>query len=219
MNSLQNKIVKSLESESLAFKLYEAKECRQKGNFNKAMLMVSEIVRDHIISLRSIQNIIDATHKRAERKVIFEKFRQWEPFEVGLANGPDVIMIVDKFITPWAKENYQLIEALLELEKKINYENKKLVVLNRINNTSGSTPEVEEQVKKISELSQRQEALRFKLAVEIIGLTEKIQMVMAPDLADYGKDRLLMQLPIHLGTIMLSPIITKSAESVEAENK
>ena len=219
MNSLQNKIIKSLAGESLSFKLYEAKEYRQKGNFNKAMLMVSEIVRDHIIALRSIQNIIDATHQREERKVIFEKFRQWEPFEVGLTNGPGVIMIVDEFMTPWKKEKPHLIEAYLELEKKINYENKKLALLNRINNTSGSTPEVEEQVKKISELSQRQEALRFKLAEEIMSLTEKIQMVLAPDLNDYGKDRLLMQLPIHLGTIMLSPIITKSAECVDAENK
>ncbi len=214
-----HKFVKSLEGESLAFKLYEAKECRQKGNFNKAMLMVSEIVRDHIISLRSIQNIIDATHKREERKVIFQKFRQWEPFEVGLTNGTDVIMIVDEFMVPWKKENYQLIEAYLELEKKIDYENKKSAVLKRITDTPGSTQEVEEQVEIISELSQRQEVLRFKLAGEIICLTEKIQMVIAPELNSYDKAKLLMQLPIHLGTIMLSSIITKSAEYVEAENK
>ena len=183
------------------------------------MLMVSEIVRDHIIALRSIQDIIDAAHKREKRKVIFEKFRQWEPFEVGLTNGPDVIRIVNEFMAPWEKENCRLIETYLELEKKIDYENKKLAVLNRITDTSGSTPEVEEQVKNISELSQRQEALCFKLAGEIICLTEKIQMVMAPDLNGYGKDNLLMQLPIHLGTIMLSSIITKSAEFVEVENK
>jgi len=213
------KLVTSLEGESLAFRLYEAKECRQKGDFNKAMLLVSEIVRDHIISLRAIQNIIDSTHKREERKVIFQKFRQWEPFEVGLTNAPDVIMIVDEFMAPWEKENYQLIEEYLELEKKINYENKKSEVLKRIIDTSGSIQEVEEQIKIISELSQRQEVLRFKLAVEIICLTEKIQMVIAPELNGYGKDKLLMKLPIHLGTIMLSSIITKSAEYVEAENK
>ena len=42
-----HKLVTSLEGESLAFRLYQAKECRQKGDFNKAMLRVSEIVRDH----------------------------------------------------------------------------------------------------------------------------------------------------------------------------
>jgi hypothetical protein len=73
------------------------------------MLMVSEIVRDHVTALRKIQKLFDELSGNKPKQVVFQKFRQFEPLEVGMQNAPDVFRILKEFIDPWKSEKAELI--------------------------------------------------------------------------------------------------------------
>ena len=213
------KFTKSLEENSLAFALYEANEFRQKGNMNKAILIVSELVRDHITSLRYIQRIFDKIHGNDERKVVFEKFKQWEPLEVGISNAPDTLRIVDEFIAPWKEENRNMIKMYLDLEKKVSFEKNKKEVFERISGSDKNPQELNEQNEIVSELEEKQKDLRYELAVRIIGLAEKSLKEMAPGFNNSDRLKYLMKLVLHLGTVILSAIDTKPSKNVYIENE
>ena len=120
----------SLSQHSLSFSFQEAKESRKKGNINRAMLVVSELVRDHVTALRKIQHIFDKINGADPREVIFQKFRQFDPLEVGLENAPDVLRIIDIFINSWIKNNHELRVQYLDLEIQVDTEQKKSEVSN-----------------------------------------------------------------------------------------
>lgn len=213
------RFVKSLEKHSLGFALYEAKEFRKKGDFNKAMLVVRVMIRDHMTSLQHIQRIFDEIRGNDERKVVFQKFRQWEPLEIGLSNAPDVLRIIDEFLVPWKRENPNLVENYLELEKRLDYEIEKTDAFERFTSTDDSLPQLEEQRKILSELSEKIEMFRYELSGAIICLSEKILKKMASILKNGDKVKYLRKLSNHLSTLILSPIVSKPAEYVDAENK
>jgi hypothetical protein len=83
--------LKYLSQPSLSFVFYQAKEFRRKGDFNKAMLKVSELVRDHVTALRNIQLIFDRISGEEPRSVVLKQFGQVEPLEVRLKNAPRVL--------------------------------------------------------------------------------------------------------------------------------
>ena len=183
------------------------------------MLVVSELIRDHMTSLQHIQRTFDEIRGNDERKVVFQKFRQREPFEVGLSNAPDVLRIIDEFLVPWKRENSNLVEGYLELEKRLDYEKEKKDAFERFASTDDSSPELEEQRKILSELSEKIEMFRYELSEAIICLSEKILEKMAPILNNVDRVKYLSKLSNHLSTLILSPIVSKPAEYVDAENK
>jgi len=210
--------VKSLKKNSLGFALYEAKEFRNKGNFNKAMLVVSELIRDHITCLQYIQRLFDEIRGNAERKIVFQKFSQWEPLEVGLSNAPDVFRIIDEFLVPWKRENSNLVRDYLDLEKRLDYEKKKTDAFERFTSTDGSSSELEVQYEILFELSEKIEIFQYELSVAIIYIAEKILKKMSPILNNGDKVKYLSKLSNHSGTLIQSPIVSKHADYVDAEN-
>jgi hypothetical protein len=205
----------SLEQHSLSFALYEAKEYRQKGNFNKAMLIVSEIVRDHITALRNIQNIFDKIHGNEQRQIVFKNFRQFEPLEVGISNAPDVFRIIDEFINPWRKVNSETVTGYLEIEKQVDFENKKTEVFARFSSIKVNSTELIEQHEKLESLIQKQKTLRHRLGVAIISLTEDILENMAVHLCEQERLKYLKRLLIPFVTMILSDVMTKAAKDIE----
>ena len=93
-----NAFLKSLSQPSLSFVFYQAKEFRRKGDFSKAMLKVSELVRDHVTALRNIQLIFDRVNGEEPRNVVLKQFGQVEPLEVRLKNAPHVLRVVEEIV-------------------------------------------------------------------------------------------------------------------------
>ncbi len=68
-----------------------------RGDFNKAILGISEVNRDQVISIRKLQEYFDTKANRAVEFVEFTKFKQTFPLEIGNRNGRDVLSLISSF--------------------------------------------------------------------------------------------------------------------------
>jgi hypothetical protein len=209
------RFTKSLKQRSLSFAFFEAKESRQKGDFNKAMLMVSEVVRDHVTALRNLQKLFDELSGRKPKQVVFQKFRQFEPLEVGMENAPDVFRILNKFVNPWKSEKSELVTTYFELEKQVVYEQKRSAVMERFASTAEDSRESVEQQEQLEGFIRNQETLQYKLGTAIIDIASDILKKMAAHLDHKERIKYQLQLLGPLITLILSDIRTKAAKDVD----
>jgi len=112
-----------LQEETFGNKVNKALNQKKQGHFNKAMLNISELNRDQVLSIITIQSIIDKFNDSSKTDIVFEKFRQFYPFQIGLRNGKDVLELLnliklncgfnlDNLVTDLHK-NEEIIESLL----------------------------------------------------------------------------------------------------------
>jgi hypothetical protein len=91
---LVQELIEVVREDTIGYKVATALNQRKQGQFDKAMLNISEANRDQILSIRAIQSIIDKIKGSSKTEVIFEKFRQFYPFQIGLKNGKDVLELL-----------------------------------------------------------------------------------------------------------------------------
>ncbi len=85
-----------LGAKTVGCQICEAIELREKGQFNDAMKCMAEANRIHVQAVRDVQKRIDEQNDSDKTEVIFGKYRQKAPFQVGLINGDAVISILNK---------------------------------------------------------------------------------------------------------------------------
>jgi hypothetical protein len=137
--------LKSLSQPSLSFVFYQAKEFRRKGDFNMAMLKVSELVRDHVTALRNIQLIFDKISVEEPRSVVLKQFGQVEPLEVRLKNAPHVLRVVEEVVAPWRERYSPELSEYLMGERQVDLEQEKYELLERLSPAQVSPAEFTEQ--------------------------------------------------------------------------
>ena len=89
--------LKVINNETLGRKVSIALNQRQQGNFDKAMLNITEANRDQVLAVREIQSILDELTGRSKSEVVFEKYRQILPFQIGITNGEQVLNLLNEF--------------------------------------------------------------------------------------------------------------------------
>jgi hypothetical protein len=94
IGEISQNLVDVVRTETLGKKVATALKQRTQGQFDKAMLNVSEVNRDQVLSIREIQSIIDETKGDPKTEVVFEKYRHFYPFQIGLKNGEDVLELL-----------------------------------------------------------------------------------------------------------------------------
>jgi hypothetical protein len=206
--------LKSLSQASLSFVYYQAKEFRSKGDFNKAMLKVSELVRDHVTALRSIQLIFDRISGDEPRSVILKQFGQVESLEVHLKNAPHTLQVVEKTISPWRELHSEVLYEFLGLERQVELEQDRLELFKRLSPAQVSSAEIDEQQEIFINISERQEELRREIAIMVVGLAQNIIDDMAVHLVEPDRSKHFAALLGPLATIVLSDIATKRADNV-----
>jgi len=101
-----------IEKPSLNLKVHEALTFKKQGHFDKAMLNITEANRDQVIAIRKIQSLMGQVRGKRYPEVVFEKFRQFEPFEIGIADADAVLSILAGL---GDEDNPQLKENRLKL--------------------------------------------------------------------------------------------------------
>ena len=144
---------------TLGNKVATALKHKKQGQFEKAMLKISEANRDQILSVREIQTIFDKSEGHAKTEVIFEKYRQFYPFQIGLTNGEEVLELlnfikvncdfdIDELVADMHKKE-EMIDPILEevnfYETRMagqNAEDEINVLKNKIRNLSDNLNEI-----------------------------------------------------------------------------
>lgn len=208
-----HKFIKSLSSvlndNSLNFKFEEALQYKKSGNFNKAMLYVSEINRDHVTALRKIQHAFDSYNNREKSEVIFRNYRQFIPLEVGIENAPELMDLVLNIYNLKKQNNNTLYNSYYKLEQDIKLKNDELNILYRFDSSDLDIKNIRtELVKQLEELDlKRKDVLNDVLDV----CTKFIEI------ENEESVKTILSILEPMVIIFLSPIITKNAEEVQVE--
>ncbi len=107
-------LLTTVQAGTLGNKVGAAMYQKKQGHFDQAMLNISEANRDHVFSIRKIRSILDEIEGVPPTEVIFEKYRQFFPFQIGLINSKDVLELLG-FIKHGC--DFDLEERILDLHK------------------------------------------------------------------------------------------------------
>jgi hypothetical protein len=213
INGIKNEVFQTLLdivlSETLGKKVASALNQKSQGHFNEAMLNISEVNRDQVLSIREIKSIIDRVEDKPKTEVVFEKYRQFYPFQIGLTNGEDVLDLLGLIRTECNLELEKLVADLHKNEEMITpiieelnfYETK---MKGRI-----SEDEINELKKKVVKLKKR----IFEKKTSLIDSISDIVQGKFPQIADADK----LSLVKNLYLILSSSIQTLDAKFVDVE--
>ena len=110
--SIVNDFFKVINSRTLGKKVANALDLKKQGHFNKAVLIITEVNRDQVLAIREIQSTLDKVEGRTKTEVIFDKFRQVLPLQIGLTNAEEVLELLNQIK---ADCNGDFIEIITEL--------------------------------------------------------------------------------------------------------
>jgi len=118
--SLIYEFLKSINNETIGRKISRSLNQRKQGHFDKAMLNISEANRDQVLAIRAIQSILDKLESREKTEVIFEKYRQILPFQIGLTNGEEVLNFLTQIKLFFGDELPKITSNLYDNEEKVS---------------------------------------------------------------------------------------------------
>ena len=118
--SLVYEFLKLINNETLGRKVSRSLNQRKQGYFDKAMLNISEANRDQVLAIREIQSILDKLESRGKTEIIFEKYQQIFPFQIGLANGEEVLNILTQIKLIFGEELPKITSGLYDNEEKVS---------------------------------------------------------------------------------------------------
>jgi len=203
---------------SLSLRLEEAKELRQKGNFNAAVAVVTNLAKDHVKSLREIQGFFDELAGREKSFVILSKFKQTFPLELGIDNGPDVLECVATCVGPWKEQQGMNLHYLMESERKYYCEQQKLQVFERVYAGEEEAQELKEQAAELERARRDLHELKTQLGIGLLALARNFlteNKALASDDRDFVERLLRVAAPLTVVT--LSALLTRAAAEVDVE--
>ena len=211
-----DKIDSKLNLPSLNLKVENAKELSSQGDFNKAMLNISESNRDQVISIRKIQKVIDEINKKGSVEVVFKKYRQFFPLEIGIENGNEVLKIINEDFKNLNSKFEKLKLKLHQLEVEDQNEKEKLDIYKR-NFPQRIREEEEKEVEsKLTLIKEKVKNIKLIIIQQILLITEK-KFSNHNFKTKINGFKLFLELFWNLFFIFMSPILIKEASLVRTE--
>jgi hypothetical protein len=196
----------------LAAKVRSALTFRHQGHFDKAMLAMSEANRDQVLALRKIQSTLYGITGKHYPMVVFEKFRQLPPFEIGVADGDAVFAILDRINTVEDPTFAEARAKVHDVEAQIEEEGSFVTFLQRQPASTENAAELETAQATVRELEQTLATTRAKILAPIFAATKD---VFARASGRHQKDGLFLSLAANIYVVVMSSIATRPAQRVE----
>ena len=201
-----------VEAPTLAAKVRSALIFRQQGHFDKAMLAMSEANRDQVLALRKIHSTVSGVTGMHYPMVVFEKFRQQPPFEIGVADGDAVFGILDRLGAQGSPALDEARAKLHDIESQIDEESSFVTFLERQSARDRSTTEHETAKAKVQDLQRTLAAMRVDILNQIFEVTKDVLDGAA---GSNRWDRLFLGLAGNIYVVVMSSIATKPAQRVD----
>lgn len=203
---------------SLSRRLDDAKDFRQKGDFNAAVAAVTNIAKDHVKSLRDMQCFFDELAGREKAFVILSKFKQTFPLELGIDNGLDVLECVETCVGPWKEQQRMNLHYLMESERRYDSEEQKLQVFQRIYAGEPEAQELKEQTAELQSARRDLLDLKTQLGVGLLELGRRFlteKKGLSSDEQNFVERLLTVAAPLTVVT--LSALLTKAGAEVDVD--
>ena len=212
--SAVQKFCELIKAPSLNLKVNDAVLLRNQGHFNKAMLNISEANRDQVISIRKIQRILDEVNGADLKEVVFAKYRQFFPLEIGIENGEEVIGLLDEKLVGEDAEILEIKGMIHSLELQKEAERERLSFFERRFGNGKEADEINEMRDNLKSIDAKVTRLKGTLLSKIFKIVDEV-LTEKPNLVD--KDKKFLKLSWNIFFVFLSPIATKYASLVDVE--
>ena len=147
-----NDFLKVINSETLGKKVLTAIRLKKQGNFNRAMLDITEANRDQVIAIREVQIILDELRNREKTEIVFENFRQTLPLQIGLSNGKDVLELLDGIKNHFEGVLSKNTNELHQVEEELDIKREEFIFFQERMKGKISTDELDDLKEKVAKL-------------------------------------------------------------------
>lgn len=198
-----------VQSETLGKKVAIARNQRSQGHFDKAMLNISEANRGQVLSIRKIQAILDEVKGNIKTEVVFKKYRQFYPFQIGLTHGEDVLELLSLIKYECDFDLEESVADLHNNEEMLNSISEEFNFYETRMKGRISEDEINELKKKVNNINRK----IFESKTSIIDIICGVVQGKFPQIADAHKIILIKNNYL----ILTSSIQTLDAKFVEVE--
>lgn len=123
---LEQNLATLVERDSLSVSINSALNLRKQGRIDQSIALITKVNRAQLDAIIFIQKTVDKLLSRQHSGVVFAKFRQIFPFEMGIEDGDDAVRLVAFFHTTSNHSGEILCKTLNVLETDIAVETERL---------------------------------------------------------------------------------------------
>lgn len=210
----ESKLVAVTARDSLGTLIASALASRKQGRMNDAISQITRANRAQLDAIEGIMRTLDGVFERPKSEVVFAKYRQTFPFEMGIENADDVIDLVQAYHRHMPSDNFSKTEILHELEAARLEETEALEFFRNRFRDGGADVEIEEAQDKLksinNELEKTKTAILSRVISVVSALFNKHRSGRMASSAEYEISGWLYQ-------IATSKTLTKAAKNVEVD--
>lgn len=210
----ESELVAVVARDSLGALIASALASRKQGRIDDAISQITRANRAQLNAINGIMRTLDGVFERPRNEVIFAKYRQTFPFEMGIENADDVIDLVQAFHRYVPSDDFSITERLHSLEAAQSEETEALEFFgSRFLDGSAETEIVEAQDKL---KSIKHELEKTKTAILCVVIS-----VVATSLNRHGSGRMASSAEYEISgwlyQIVTSKTLTKAAKNVDVD--
>lgn len=210
----ESKLAAIVERDSLGALIASALASRQHGQMSDAILKITKSNRAQLDAIEGIMRALDDAFERRGNEVVFSKFRQIFPFEMGVENADDVIEMVRAFHQETDPDDVSQIVRLHELETKKLETTEALDFYRSRFQAGGAEAEIEDAESELKSVSKALENTKTAILNRVISI---VSLLMGKRTTARPVSPRDYQISGWLYQIVTSTTLTKAATDVRVD--
>ncbi|MEX3007840.1 hypothetical protein [Hoeflea sp. TYP-13] len=208
----ESELVAVTTRDSLGALIASALAFRKQGRMGDAISQITRANRAQLDAIEGIMHKLDGVLERPKSEVVFAKYRQVFPFEMGVENADDVLDLVRVFYRDTPSDISSKIGQLHSLEAAWTEETTALEFFKDRFQNGGAEAEIEQAQGKLDSIAEELEDVRSA----IVGAVTSV-VVSELDRHEIGakEPSAIYEISGWLYQIVTSPTLTKPAKKVE----
>lgn len=200
--------------DSLGALIASALASRKQGRMSDAISQITRANRAQLDAIEGIMRTLDGMFERPRNDVIFARYRQAFPFEMGIENADDVVDLVQAFHRDMSSDDFSKTERLHNLEVARAEEIEALEFFENRFRDGGAEAEIEEAQDKLQSINNELENTKTAILGVVISVVSTL-------LNKHGIRRKVSSAEYEISgwlyQIVTSKTLTKSAKNVEVD--
>lgn len=211
--ALASDLLTTLESESLHAPVQTALDLKQQGRIDQSIGLITKANRRQLDAIEGLQSAFNAIRGAPDRAVVLAKFRQFQPFEMGIENGDAVLDLLGAFnrADPDGATRRARLGAL---EAQRRAEAERLAFFESRFTDGSQDDSIAESAALLGSIDEELSRLRHEILDAVLA-TVAAALDAHPDLPE--KDGAILRLSKWLYVLVTSPTATRPADAVRTD--
>jgi len=211
---LKAALVATVDGASLAAIVQLALDRRKQGRIDQSIRLMTQANRTQLDAIEDIQRVIDTMTGRQTGQVVFAKYRQFQPFEMGIENGEGVLALLDDFAGMEAIDPDRIRADLHEMEARETAEGERLAFFERRFDDGSEDDEIAEIRRGLQAVGRDIVLLKHKILEAVFTV---VAVITSKNTNPSERNKQTLALSKSLYVLVTSPTATRHADDVRIE--